>query len=194
MVLPQLWYPPGAGGMWLNYLLWCYRVNDNFPDELASFEFPILKQQNPKYYPLIQFARHLDDPANSQIRLGGPYYFNFYINLCNKKSNSISVQTANEFLNYAQTNIDYNLDWGLIYRDPEQFINQLNRTAEFEITYSDPASRAVEQYINSCPLIDLTDPVMYHSTILTCWIDAVKQRFQFTQEQAVEYTYSFYQH
>jgi hypothetical protein len=84
---PRLWYVPGSGGQWVNYLLWCLTRGRVMTGRFDHFEFPQLLQRDSDYESMVEFVEHTDDPATANICLGSQQaWLNFYVNSLAKKS------------------------------------------------------------------------------------------------------------
>jgi len=152
---PGLWYPQGAGGMWLNYLIWCSQANKIVPGDHYYFEWPYIQSLEPKYISYVDFYNHSRDHSTASIRLGSNRaWFNFFLNVNAKKGISAEywalVQGSTMFLTWYKQNINFTLDWCLIFEDPEQFITQLNTIADFDVSLNSVTEQAIEQYRKSC--------------------------------------------
>jgi hypothetical protein len=170
-----IWYPQGAGGMWLNYLLWCNQERTTLPENFQSFEFNDIHQHWPEYYSLFTWLPHHTEHAegnNSQIRLGGHNWFNFYLNICSKKPGFQYYYYASCLLNILNINIWPNLYWQDILHDPEKFLADLSSVVKYHIPHDTITQRAIDQYINSCPFPTLNSEFR-SSEIYTEWARAV---------------------
>jgi hypothetical protein len=172
-----IWYPQGAGGMWLNYLLWCNQTRTTLPGAFQSFEFDNLKQQWPEYRSFFVWVPHDTEQAKgnaARIRLGGHAWFNFYLNIFNKKNagDLIYYGCAASLLKILNNNVWPNLYWQDLITDPEKFLADLSAIVGYHIPYDDITQRAIEQYIDSCtfPKLDLD---FQSSEIYTEWARAV---------------------
>lgn len=157
-----MWYPMGAGGMWLNYFIWCSLNNQVLDGEFKHFEYPDL-------YPFITTNRypvyvcmHIhsgDDivPNDYDLRLGSNRaWMNFYLNVLAKKGQSPGVlDGCHAFYDWSNQGIDFNLDWCLIFEEPALFIYQLNMITNYGVRYNNFTKRAIEQYTNSCVWVDI---------------------------------------
>lgn len=152
---PTLWYPPGAGGMWLNYLVWCSKNDRIIPGDHSHFEWPYLLSIEPEYIPYFEFCSHDRVHKTATVRLGNQQaQFNFFLNVINKKQmpqdlDSL-IQGAKMFLEWELDSVDFNLDWCLIFENPEHFVAQLNSITIFDLEFNSAAEQAVEQYQKSC--------------------------------------------
>lgn len=170
-----IWYPQGSGGMWLNYLLWCNRERTTLPENFQSFEFNNLHQRWPEYYSSFVWIPHTADQAEGnrvRIRLGGPNWFNFYLNICSKKPEGHYYGHATSVLNVLNNNVLPNLYWQDIIHNPEKFLEDLSSIVEYHIPYDTITQRAIDQYINSCPFPKLNSEFQ-SSEIYTEWARAV---------------------
>jgi len=190
---PGVWYPQGAGGMWLNYLVWCSRTNEIVPGNHPSFEWSYIQSLRPDYLSFLGSYLHDRDYNGAQIRLGSQHaWFNFFLNVNAKKElpedyNSL-VAGAELFLEWKQEDIGFNLNWCLIFEDPEQFIAQLNSISDLNVKYNSVTEQAFEQYRNSCVKItDYTDPQVraWRHAALNLFTDKnqpLPQRLQIAEE------------
>lgn len=151
-----VWYPAGAGGMWLNYLIWCYQRRRTINHAFPHFEFGYVIRQDPAYHTHIRFARHVDDSSVGTIRLGSNRaWYNFYLNLNVKKSvkeQHYLYAGALSAVENSKKNIPFNLEWTLLWTDPEQFIQDLSSISGIEIKLNQHTELAIEQYRASCRL------------------------------------------
>lgn len=156
-----VWYPAGAGGMWLNYLIWVDRRRSTIDHEFPHFEFGYVNRLDPAYRTHIRFARHLDDHTVGTIRLGSNRaWYNFYLNLNIKKNvreQHFLYAGAEQAIEQSKKNIPFNLEWTLLWTDPEQFISDLSRISRIDIGLNEHTLAAIEQYRNSCYLPELTE-------------------------------------
>jgi hypothetical protein len=155
-----VWYPQGAGGMWLNYLLWCNKNQTILPGNFQSFEFDNLRKQYPEYSPFFIFVKHLanQDLANqSTVRLGGDSWFNFYLNISAKKSEGHYYGNAISLLAILNTDVTINLNWQDIVQDPKKFLADLEGLMKWNIPYDSITQEAIDQYIQSCSFPRLDD-------------------------------------
>lgn len=193
----KLWWPQGAGGMWVNYLLWSSRQNINIGNDHVDFNYMYLKKINPEYSYSVTFARHLEDPNQSGIRLGNHHaWFNFYLNVCAKKVAADDIlhlqNSAKMILNYLSQDLDFNLDWKLIFSDPEKFIAQLNQAGNYDIALNPSAKFAFDQYRRSCWLPDLHSKEFQQSNAFKCWQTAVVEVVDVDPTNVVEFTDKIY--
>ena len=167
--LPRVWYPMGAGGMWLNYLIWAARFNATIPENPMNFEFPDIENiinANPdlhfyvgdktQYHSFIQQRKHSISWHDCEIRLGSDRaWFNFFLNLQKKKGRAEDeggrYQIAAQYAGWMRRGIEFNLDWCWIWEDPERFLTRLNELGGFDLEYNAGAERAFEQYRASSP-------------------------------------------
>jgi hypothetical protein len=171
-----IWYPQGAGGMWLNYLLWCNQERTTLPGDFQSFEFTDIHQRWPEYYSFFTWLPHLaeqDKSNKSRIRLGGHNWFNFYLNLCYKKPGGQYYHYAVCLLNIQTTDSRPNLYWRDIIHNPEKFLADLSSIVEYHIPYDTITQRAIDQYINSCPFPKIITFEFRSSEIYSEWLRAI---------------------
>lgn len=196
---PGVWYPPGAGGMWLNYLVWCSRSNEIIEGNHTHFEFNYLESLNPDYLSFLGFYTHHQEHEAASIKLGSERaWFNFFLNVQAKKAMPNEYDSllngAKLFLQWRQETVEFNLDWCLIFEDPEQFVAQLNSITDLNVQYNSVTEQAFAQYRNSCiAMPDVSAPMVqaWRQAILDLFTnrsDAVPQRLQ-TAEQIFYNTY-----
>lgn len=151
-----VWYPQGAGGMWLNYLIWCSKTNEIVPGDHPHFEWPYIQSLRPDYLSFLGFYIHDRDWKTAPIRLGSNRaWFNFFLNVNAKKGlphdyDSL-LKGATMFLEWHNTGVKFTLDWCLIFEDPEQFVAQLNSISDFDVKFNSVTEQAFIQYKNSQP-------------------------------------------
>ena len=178
MQRPAIWYPPGAGGHWLNYLIWCHQHQTTVPGNPINFNWQTLHSR-PMTWPetYLQFRIHNNDPADSPIVLGSHRaWFNFFLCINTKKPQADKegrYQSACDALNYRKRNITFNLDWRLIWTNPEQFVQDLNRTGGFDVVIDQHTTRAFEQYRASCYMPDIDSAEFRQSDLCQDWYQAL---------------------
>lgn len=150
---PKLWYPPGAGGMWLNYVVWCGLNRKNIPGSHVYFEFPYLKSLDSTYHVYFDFVRHVSHPMDSDVRLGcNRAWLNFFVNVIHKKGQYPNWELSGPpgFFEWQQQNINFNLDWCLVFEDPEKFFDLVANVTGYPIKLNQYTETARQQYIQSC--------------------------------------------
>lgn len=178
MTLPKIWYPPGAGGMWVNYLIWCNKNQTTVPGYPKNFDWPTLfGKPMPGDQTNLSFMIHQTDPADSVICLGSSYaLYNFYLNINIKKSRADKDGLYKSALNAVERRkkgINFNLDWRLIWTDPEQFVSDLNTIWPFDITYNKHIDRAVKQYHASCIFPSIDNEKFQQNELFKHWHQAL---------------------
>jgi hypothetical protein len=178
MAWPKFWYPRGAGGMWVNYLIWCNQHQTTVAGNPYNFDWPTLHGR-----PLsggetnLGFMIHNTDPVLSDICLGSHnawYNFFLYINIKKDRSDKEGMySSALRATEWRQKGINFNLDWTLIWLDPEQFIQDLNSLWPFDIQYNEHTQRAVEQYHASCIFPDIDNEEFQRSDLFKHWHQAL---------------------
>ena len=161
-MVPGLWYPAGAGGMWLNYVVWCDTNKDIIPGNHHYFEYPYLKELHPDYSPFFNFSNHKTPPHMATVVLGSDRaLFNFFLNILSKKKPSTDwIPTAGGF--YQMKNvIKYNLDWCDIFENPKKFFDDVNSLTGYNIKLNQFTETAIEQYKNSCTWYSMTKQELY---------------------------------
>jgi hypothetical protein len=178
MQRPKIWYPPGAGGHWLNYLIWCDQQQTTVPGNPVNFNWQTLHGR-PMTWPetYLGFVTHDPDPKDAQILLGSNRaWFNFFLCINTKKPQADKegrYNAACEALDFQKQNIPFNLDWCLIWTNPEQFVQDLNSIGGFSVTINEHTARAFEQYRASCYMPNI-DNIEFRQSDLCCdWYQAV---------------------
>ena len=151
--IPSLWYPMGAGGMWLNYAVWCGLNQKNIPGTHVHFEFLYLKSLDTTYREYFNFNRHLTRPIDSPVRLGSDRaWLNFFSNIIYKKGHypGWKISGPAGFFEWRRQNIKCNLDWCAIFEDPEKFFEQVAKLTGYSIKLDQYTEMARKQYVQSC--------------------------------------------
>lgn len=158
--LPQLWWPVGAGGHWVNYITWCGLNQSSIPGEFKNFHFDTL----PGMVNGVPYQRYYDRnrhsvPLGAHVKIGSRRAgFNFLLNVAHKTDMNDQVelwmsvrqfQQIKHFFDFKDCN-DFNLDWCLIFENPELFVQTLAQLSGYNISWDQHTARAVEQYVNSC--------------------------------------------
>jgi len=151
---PTIWYPPGAGGMWVNYLLWCINTKTILPGPFEHFEYVFLYRKDSRYHSLVQFKQHTDS-VDADIVLGSNRaWMNFYLNVV-KKKNMQDCPSAERYTQILMNrNIKFNLEWCDIWEHPKKFIDDLSQLSGYKLAYNLFAQQAIEQYRQSCVWIN----------------------------------------
>ena len=175
-----IWYPIGAGGHWLNYLIWCNIYKKNLPFGLPAFRPPDLANIFNDYCACL----YLDDPHNDtvtgDILLGSNRaWYNFYLYNLTKNGmvgDDNLYKGACVNLNLWKKNIQFNLEWTLIWTDPEKFLEDLNllhNCTGWNLHYDTYSEIAFDQYRKSCMLPDLSDQAFRLNPIFVHWRNAI---------------------
>jgi hypothetical protein len=154
MKKPSLWYPPGAGGMWLNYLLWCIRNNTTMPGSFDHFEYANLRRRDADYISLVEFIPHTDSPDADIVLGSNRAWMNFYLNIVKKKQNHPIPLVSRYTQILLCQNIKFNLEWCDIWENPEKFVHDLAQLSGYQLQYNKYARTAIEQYRQSCVWVD----------------------------------------
>ena len=187
----DLWYPQGAGGMWLNYLMWCSRNNRTIPGKHTYYELPYLQGIDPEYRALVFFTRHAIEYDEAVIRLGGNYWFNFYLNVCTKKDDAWDCQ-ARSLFEIRDMNMPVNLDWKTMINNPEQFLVNLEHESGYRVYRTPLALGLFPEYRSTCPNPDLDDPEFQESELYQTWMHELKNYYQLNNEEALAFTRDCY--
>jgi len=193
----KLWWPQGAGGMWLNYLIWSSKTQQTIPGSHVEFNYMYLKNINPEYDSYVEFVQHLQDYNDCTVRIGNNQcWFNFYLNICIKKINSddhLEMQNAARLIqDYDKNLIPFNLDWLLIFNDPEKFLHQFNSITIFNLKFDNVVETAFKQYQKSCLLVDLDSTEFQNSLVYDSWRIVGQHTYGYTPEELLEYTQKIY--
>ena len=143
--------------MWLNYALWCGLNQKNIPGSHVYFEFPYLKSLEPTYVDYFDFVQHTSRPIDSDIRLGSNRaWLNFFANVIHKKGRYPGWEFSGPrgFFEWQQKNIKFNLDWCLVFEDPEKFFDRVAKLTGYSIKLDQYTETARQQYIQSCSTLD----------------------------------------
>jgi len=153
---PHIWYVPGSGGMWVNYLIWCVQNRTTGSGAFDHFEFLDLEQRIPHYQSHLIFLEHTDDPSTADIVLGSNRaWMNFYLNLVKKKNLVQDWQRVSRFMQGLQTqDIKFNLDWCDIWDNPVRFMQQLSLLTGFDLPYNYVVKKVMAQYSRTCVWLD----------------------------------------
>lgn len=194
---PSLWYPQGAGGMWLNYFIFCTQTRTVSDQPHVYFEYPYIKQLIPNYLSYFTFCRHVDDYNHSVIKFGGDrYWFNFYLNVCAKKVKHNDYQglvdAADALVGLSKHSVPFNLDWGLIFTNPRQLTTNLSDIAGIDITYNSYSARSVTQYINSCPSPDINSAEFQSSMLYRAWAQTVHKHYDVSPDEILKFSSNCY--
>jgi hypothetical protein len=178
---PKLWFPAGGGGAWVNYLIWCNYYQRTLPETPVSFAFEIVSSTFPNYH----MSMDCSDPHNSTITgdilLGSnSAWYNFY--LYNHIKNYPVDKTyyynnlynrAVDRLNLWKKNIQFNLEWTLIWTNPIKFLKDLNSLKNINLNYGIYSEIAFDQYRKSCLLPDIKNNEFRSSDGFKYWHKAV---------------------
>lgn len=183
---PYIWYPQGAGGMWINYLLWCNSKQTTLPENFTSFEFGPIHEKYPEYFSALLFSPHnatQEEANNSRIRLGGSNWFNYYLNIVAKKAEGNYYGCAESVLKVLNNNVQPNLYWQDIINNPEKFLTDLGNLMGYRIRYNEVTQQAIKQYLDSCSFPVLNGEFC-STELYTEWARAVRD-VQGIQNEAI---------
>jgi hypothetical protein len=195
---PTIWYPVGAGGHWLNYLIWSNLFKKNLPFNVTAFSPPELFHVFNDYCTFLDFRNPHNDSFTGDIILGSNQaWYNFYLYNLTKNG----MVSDNDLYNGAYTslilrkkNIKFNLEWTLIWTNPEQFLNDLNllqNCRSWHLRYDTYAEIAFDQYRKSCILPDLSDQAFRSNSMFAHWRNAIFEHEtdkNCSQQQRIEHT------
>lgn len=189
----QIWYPPGAGGMWLNYFIWCSFFNTVIEGTHPHFEFTYLKSLDQSYSSLIKFSPHNKDYKTSDITFGDEfYYFNFYLNLIGKKVESNYYQAARTILDIRSLSPTFNITWSTLFVNRNVFCEKLSGLIGNDIILNYNTHRSIDQFISTLhgkkPLSKdfINSPAYYY------WSCAVADIMNLDEGKCLEFTETMY--
>ena len=174
---PAIWYPIGAGGHWLNYLIWCNFYKKNLPFGLNAFRPRDLTNIFNDYCVFIDFNNPHNDTVTGDILLGSNRaWYNFYLYNLTKNGmvgDDNLYKGACVNLNLWKKNIQFNLEWTLIWTDPEKFLKDLNSFKNINLSYGSYSEIAFAQYRKSCLLPDIKNNEFRSSNVFKYWHKAI---------------------
>ena len=166
--LPRVWYPQGAHGSWLNYLAWCSKFDTAIPGSLECFDYNYLEprinstpdlhfynQSRTQYPSVIQERNNAPAWDDCDILFGSNRaWFNFFLNLQMSSATPADLdqqyQVAARFAGWYRRNITFNLEWCLIWTNPEQFLIDFAQLTNMDLPWNSGAQQAIEQYQAVC--------------------------------------------
>jgi hypothetical protein len=175
----SVWYLPGGGGNWLNYLIWCYCYNTHIYGQWTNFHQVSLQTQQPDYRYLLGVANHDKSWKQYKIIFGShKSSLNMFINNCRKLGFSLdnAVERALLFQTTYDWSVGYNIQWHLIANDYKTFLEALSDALRIKITYTIPVKHAFQQYINSCWPIELQGDAWLNHPLTKAYIQALEIR------------------
>ncbi len=148
-----VWYMPGAGGNWLNYMLWCYLHNRTIPGNHKNFHINTLTEFCPEYHYILGVSPHQVPWQACNVLFGShKSALNIFITNCRKLGYNPDTVVHMALL-YQKTydwSVEYNIQWHLLPTDPEAMLKLLSDILGIEISYTTAVQHAFQQYINSC--------------------------------------------
>jgi len=146
----RVWAAPGAGGSWINYLLWTVLQQRILHGTFDNFEFHSVISRDPEYRNLVEISNHSEDTSQSQIVLGSNRaWMNFYLNIVEQNNNDWK-NISQYILELQKQNIVFNLDWCDIWEKPEKFMQDLGAFTGYDLPYDHYAKHAIAQYSRTC--------------------------------------------
>lgn len=143
-----IWFEPGSGANWVNYMTWCYYHNKILPTTPLHFGSDIIAATFPEYHYLFWLKSHQAEPTSADIVFGSRRNgLNVRIN--NIIKNGHGRYRQDQLVNFDSPELDYNLDWALIVEDPEQFVLDVNRLGAYNIQFNSIVEQAFVQYLHS---------------------------------------------
>lgn len=179
--MPKIWFVPGGGGNWLNYMFWCHMYDRIIPGNHSNFHLDTLQSIDPTYRYVLDCTLHDSDWRESVIVFGSHQsQLNMLINVGRK----IGYNTDPELMfwnawnfqeNYNQS-VRYNIQWHLIVTDPEFMLACLNDCTGKKLSYTPVVQHAFQQYIDSCWPPELQGDNWRTHPLTHAWIDSLKYR------------------
>jgi len=144
----KMWFCPGGGGNWVNYLIWSWRNNKIIPGDHWHFSIPILQAADSTYKLVVNTLDHsILPPENStDIMFGTTRAWNnlWYMNIVKNTAPNDSLQ-----YHFSDTNLRFNLEWADIVEDPENFLQSLNSIINENIKFNSIVEQVWMQYLKS---------------------------------------------
>ena len=143
-----IWYMPGGGANWVNYMTWCYYNNTILTTLPAHFSHKIVSETLPNYIYLYWLQSHQANPNDADIVLGSTRHgINLKFN--NITKNGRWFYNVEELKTFTSLRINYNLDWAKIVEDPEQFVIDLNQLSGYNIKFNSIVEQTFVQYLDT---------------------------------------------
>lgn len=188
-----LWYPPGAGGMWLNYLIWSGYTGRNIPGNHPHFELAYLKSVDKSYQAMVGFLIHTGDWKRADIVFGDDcYYFNFYLNLISKKPQDNWHYSAKTILSLRESNPVFNLTWSTLLANRSYFCTSLSKFLNFEFKLNSVTDYAIDQFLATMYKDNLDNYKFLSSDKYYYWACAVKDNLNLNDKECEEFTRAIY--
>ena len=174
-----VWYMPGGGGNWLNYMVWCYLYNQNIPGNYKNFHIHTLLNSCCDYSYILGVAPHQTPWNECSVVLGSHRsLLNLFINNCGKLGYTLDniVNRALLFQKNYDWSVGYNIQWHLIANDHKTFLEALSDVLKIKITYTVPVQHAFQQYIDSCWSPELQGDAWLNHPLTEAYIQALEIR------------------
>lgn len=178
---PKIWYLPGAGGNWLNYLVWSYLNDRNIEGDHLNFHFDYLREIDPKYNYVLRCWFHTEPWHTGDLVFGShKACLNIWINNCRKLGHTTSeaalTRMAIHYQNDYNWNTGYSIQWHLIVTDPEFLLACINDALGLSLSYTPVVQRSIKQYIASCWPTELQGDSWKDHYLTKAWVSALKYR------------------
>lgn len=188
-----LWYPPGAGGMWLNYFIWCGYTGKNIPGDHPHFELTYLKSIDKSYQAYTRFSRHTEDWRNANIVFGDDcFYVNFYLNLIFKKPRENWHYAAKTILSLRESSPVFNITWSTLFVNRSVFCQQISKLTNINIELNQATHTAIDQFIQNLNGKKPIDQSFLNSPAYYYWSCAVKDIMNLDQNKCLDFTETIY--
>jgi hypothetical protein len=165
---PTLWFAGGAGGNWLNYMIWCGLNQKNIIGKHVEFSNQNLKAQLPVFFKIV---KHSDYDCHTDAVLGSyRSLLNFYINVATKNPSWTEAHPSGYIL-MQDHEWNYNLDYCDIFLDPDKFVKSVNQLTELNLSMDHYVECAFDQYWKSCVWVDMTKQELFKTQWITDSVD-----------------------
>jgi len=174
-----VWYMPGGGGNWLNYLVWCYLYNQHIPGSFTNFHNDTLRNSCSDYSYILGVASHQISWNTCSVVFGSHRsLLNIFITNCRKLGYTLDniVNRALLFQQNYDWSVVYNIHWHLIADDHKTFLEALSDAVNHKITYTVPVQHAFQQYIDSCWPPELQGDAWLDHPLTKAYIQALEIR------------------
>lgn len=176
---PTVWYLPGGGGNWLNYMIWCHFYERNIPGNYINFHLDTLTAIDPAYRYIIRLQLHTNHWRTGIVGFGSHNAcLNIWMNNCRKLGHSVDhkdlVMMAVNYHKSYDWDVIYNIQWHLIVTDPEFMLQCLNDSLGLKLTYTPAVQHAFQQYIDSCWPPELQGDAWKDHYLTKAWVAALR--------------------
>lgn len=183
-----IWFPAGAGGSWLNYLVWCSTTQTSLDHPFTHFRYHDVLKVCSSFKVCLKYVFHYVTPDTTKspmVILGSNRaWINFWILMAEKydaDAGDTWIPTPKAYYR-PDFAITFNLDWCDIFQDPEKFLYTLSRLLEYRIKYDQHTQHAIEQYQRTCSHLNLDRSDLWSHPLVQLYLN----ENQLTQQQAEE--------